>query len=48
MVIEVLKEDIMKKLFTQFVFNKNEKVDRDVLKAELESAQGQIEWSLRF
>lgn len=38
----------MKKLFTQYVFNRNERIDEDVLKAELQSAQGQVEWSLRF
>ena len=38
----------MKKLFTQFVFSRNEKIDNEVLKAELESAREQMEWSLRF
>ncbi len=38
----------MKKLFTQFVFNREEKVDKEILRAELESAREQMEWSLRF
>lgn len=38
----------MKKLFTQFVFNRGEKVEKDVLRAELESARGQMEWAMRF
>jgi len=38
----------MKKLFTQFVFNRDEKVNKEFLKAELESAREQMEWSLRF
>jgi hypothetical protein len=38
----------MKKLFTQFVFSRNEKIDNEVLKSELESAREQMEWSLRL
>lgn len=38
----------MKKLFTQYVFNRYEKIDKDILKAEQQSAQCQVEWSLRF
>jgi len=38
----------MKKLFTQLVFSRREKVDKDILRAELESAREQMEWSLRF
>jgi hypothetical protein len=38
----------MKKLFTQFVFGRNEKIDNEVLKSELESAREQMEWSLRL
>ena len=47
-VIKVLREVIMKKLFTQLVFSRNEKVDKDIILAELESAREQMEWSLRF
>lgn len=38
----------MKKLFTQLTFGKNEKIDRNILKAEVESAMEQIEWTMRF
>jgi hypothetical protein len=39
---------IMKKLFTQLTFGKSEKIDKNLLKAELESARTQLEWALRF
>jgi len=38
----------MKKLFTQFVFRGKEKVEKSDLQAELQSAQSQVEWALRF
>jgi len=38
----------MKKLFTQLTFGKNDRIEKEVLKAELESAREQLEWSLRF
>jgi hypothetical protein len=38
----------MKKLFTQLTFGKNDKIDKDLLRAELESAREQVEWTMRF
>lgn len=38
----------MKKLFTQILFDKEGKANREVLKNEIESARTQIEWALRF
>jgi hypothetical protein len=39
---------IMKKLFTQILFDKEGKANKEVLKNEIESARSQLEWSLRF
>ena len=37
----------MFKLFTQIVFDKDEKVDKQFLNNEIENAKGQFFWSVR-
>jgi len=39
---------MMKKLFTQIIFDREGKADREVLRSEVESARTQLEWALRF
>ncbi len=38
----------MFKLFTQIVFDKDEKIDKKILDNEIENAKGQFFWSARI